>query len=161
MLIRGRARLLGDDVSGAQIMPSKYLAGMVSPEALVRYLFEPVRADLGPSLEPGDIIVAGENFGGGSSREMAPRTMKQAGIPCVVAKSFGRSFYRSGINLGILPVESRIEVREMDLLEIDPKEGIITVNGDVTYPFQKYPLLMLDIILEGGLLNYYQKHGAL
>ncbi len=160
-MIRGRARLIGDDVSGAQIMPSKYLANMLPPEELIQYLFEPVRADLGPSLEPGDIIVAGENFGGGSSREMAPRAMKQAGIPCVIARSFGRAFYRHGINLGILPVESSIEVREMDLLEIDPEEGIITVNGNATYPFQKYPPLMLRIILEGGLLSYYQKHGAL
>ncbi len=160
-MIVGRARLIGDNIGGEQILNNVHLARGTAIKELVPYLFETCRPDLGPSLQKGDIIVAGENFGCGSSREHASLVLKEAGIPCVIAKSFARTFYRSGINLGILPIVCDIEAKELDTLEIDPVEGIILINHNRSQSFHKFPPLILSIIQEKGLLQYYKTHGTL
>jgi 3-isopropylmalate dehydratase small subunit len=105
--------------------------------------------------------VAGKYFGFGSSGQPAPLTLKAAGIPCIVARSFARTFYRTGVNLGVLPIECELAAEEFDTLEIDPEEGKLIVNHERVYTFHRFPPLLLDIIREKGLLNYYKTHGML
>lgn len=132
-MIEGRARLLGDNVSGDQIIGGQYLGG-APPEELAGHLFESCRPDLAQSLQPEDILVAGENFGCGSSREQILLVMKAAGIRCVVARSFSRNFYRGGVNLGILPIVCAPRVEECDRLTVDVEAGI-KCGGEGGLPF--------------------------
>lgn len=158
--IKGRARLLGDHVSGDHIISSTYLSGGYSMEELLPHAFEACRSDLGPSLKPGDIIVAGENFGCGSSREHGILLMKTAGISCVIAKSFARSAYRACINLGLLPIEGCCKTRELQEIKIDTEQGYVKA-GEEMITITAYPQKIMDIIREGGLLDYYRNHGGL
>lgn len=122
--IKGRVWRFGDHVDTDQIIPAERLISQ-NNDRLGEYLFEKVRPDMIKGVSKGDIIVAGKNFGCGSSREHAPRAIKQAGITCVVAESFARIFYRNSINVGMLPIECRIEAEEGDVLTLNLKSGRI------------------------------------
>jgi 3-isopropylmalate dehydratase small subunit len=164
-MISGRARLIGDNISTPDIVNDAHLIKHMATGAafteLVPYLFATCKPDLGSTLQKGDIIVAGENFGFGSSHEAVPLTLKAAGIPCIIARSFARTFYRAGINLGILPIECKVDAKELDTLEIDPEAGKLIVNHDRVYTFHQFSPLILSIIHEKGLLNYCKTHGIL
>lgn len=160
-MFKGRARILGDNISGDYIISKEYIRAGYPLEEMVKYLFQVPRPDLGPTLMPGDIIVGGWNFGCGSSREFVMLLLKEAKIECVVAKSFARGFFRACINQGIMPVECDINAAEYDELAIDVEAGTIAVNGQKKYEFRQLPVLMNDIILEGGLIPYYVKHQGL
>lgn len=149
----GRVWTLGDDIDTDIIIPTEYLA-LKTIEEMKQYGFSPLRPELAAKIEVGDIIVAGKNFGCGSSREQAPEVIKALGIKCIVAKSFARIFFRNSINNGLLLIE------QPDLYD-DVKEGdviTVTVNQEIDYQGRKYPIASLpenlvEIIQAGGLVK--------
>ncbi len=165
MIIRGNAWVLGDDISTDHIISGKYRFESLSLEDLLPHVFEEVIPSFYRSVKKGDIIVAGKNFGIGSSREHAPLLLKMAGISAVVAKSFGRIFYRNCINIG-LPVLTANLIPEVtangDLIEVDLDRGIVAnLTKKVEERFVQYPKEILDIILNGGVIEYMKKKGVL
>ena len=153
----GKVWVLGDDIDTDIIIPTEYLA-LKTIEDMKQYGFSPLRPELAGQIQPGDIIVAGKNFGCGSSREQAPEVIKALGIPCIIAKSFARIFYRNALNNGLLLLE------QPELHDV-VKEGdtiTVTVNEDVDYNGKKYPIAslpenLMEIIEAGGLLNSLKK----
>ena len=127
-----------------------------------QYGFSPLRPELAGQIQPGDIIVAGKNFGCGSSREQAPEVIKALGIPCIIAKSFARIFYRNALNNGLLLLE------QPELHDV-VKEGdtiTVTVNEDVDYNGKKYPIAslpenLMEIIEAGGLVKAMRRRNGL
>ncbi len=157
----GRVWVLGDDIDTDIIIPTEYLA-LKTIEEMKQYGFSPLRPELAAQIQEGDIIVAGKNFGCGSSREQAPEIIKALGIACVVAKSFARIFFRNSINNGLLLIE------QPDLYD-DMTEGdtvTVTVNQDITYQDKQYPIASLpenlvEIIQAGGLVKAMRKLNGL
>ncbi|MDO4614389.1 MAG: 3-isopropylmalate dehydratase [Lachnospiraceae bacterium] len=157
MEFTGRVWLLGDDIDTDIIMPTEYLA-LKTVKDMCPYAFSPLRPELAGQIKPGDIIVAGKNFGCGSSREQAPEVIKALGISCVIARSYARIFFRNAINNGLLLIENDSlceDVKEGD--EITVKVGQeISLNGK-TYPISQLPQNLLDILEAGGLVRAMQK----
>src|SRR5512136_1311751 len=120
----GRAWVFGDNVDTDQIIPAEYLVTMDNSE-LAEHAFEKADPGFSRAVKPGDVIVAGRNFGCGSSREHAPRALMGAGVSCVVAKSFARIFYRNAINIGLPVVEADIRVERGDEVVIDLVRGVV------------------------------------
>ena len=156
----GKVWILGDDIDTDIIIPTEYLA-MKTIDDMKQYAFSPLRPELAGQIQKGDIIVAGKNFGCGSSREQAPEIIKALGIQCVIAKSFARIFFRNAINNGLLLIE------QPDLYD-DIKEGdTITVhNKHVDYNGKEYPIAALPenlmrIIQAGGLVGAMRKLNGL
>lgn len=157
----GRVWVLGDDIDTDIIIPTEYLA-LKTIEDMKKYGFSPLRPELAAEIEPGDILVAGKNFGCGSSREQAPEVIKALGIRCVIAKSFARIFFRNGINNGLLLIDQ-------PNLSDDVKEGdriTVTVNQDVDYKGKRYPIASLpenlvEILEAGGLVKAMRRRNGL
>ncbi len=152
----GKVWLLGDDIDTDIIIPTEYLA-LPGIEDMKQYGFSPLRPDLAGRIQKGDIIVAGKNFGCGSSREQAPEIIKALGISCVIAKSYARIFFRNSINNGLLLIENdRIQdhVKEGDSLTVDMGRALI--HEGVSYPIQSLPDNLMDIISAGGLVRAMQ-----
>lgn len=157
----GRIWTLGDDIDTDIIIPTEYLA-MKTIDDMKQYAFSPLRPDLAAQICEGDILVAGKNFGCGSSREQAPEIIKALGIRCVIAKSFARIFFRNSINNGLLLIE------QPDLYD-EIKEGdtiTVTVNEHVDYHGRRYPIASLpdnlvDIIRAGGLVKAMRRLNGL
>jgi 3-isopropylmalate/(R)-2-methylmalate dehydratase small subunit len=148
--ISGRVRRFGDDVDTDQIIPAEYLLSE-NLDHLGDFAFSKARPDL--DLKQNDIIVAGKNFGCGSSREHAPLALKQAGVACVVAESFGRIFFRNSINIGLPVVEcDATDLNEGDTVAVDLAGGVIRCGGR-EYRFEKLPDFLMRIIDAGGLMN--------
>lgn len=160
MSIRGRAWTFGRDIDTDVIIAARYLT-MKTPEELGRHLMEDLDPSFPTKVRTGDIIVAQENFGCGSSREHAPMAIKGAGIALVVAKSFARIFYRNAFNTG-LPImvapEAVDGISQGDELEIDPAEGVIkNLTTGVTYRAEPIPEFMRALVAAGGLLPYLKQ----
>ena len=157
----GKVWVLGDDIDTDIIIPTEYLA-LKTIEDMKQYGFSPLRPELAGQIKTGDIIVAGKNFGCGSSREQAPEVIKALGIPCIIAKSFARIFYRNALNNGLLLLE------QPDLHDV-VKEGdtiTVAVNEDVDYKGTKYPIAslpenLMEIIEAGGLVKAMRKRNGL
>ena len=157
----GKVWVLGDDIDTDIIIPTEYLA-LKTIEDMKQYGFSPLRPELAGQIQPGDIIVAGKNFGCGSSREQAPEVIKALGIPCIIAKSFARIFYRNALNNGLLLLE------QPELHDV-VKEGdtiTVTVNEDVDYNGKKYPIAslpenLIEIIEAGGLVKAMRRRNGL
>ena len=149
----GKVWVLGDDIDTDIIIPTEYLA-LKTIDDMKQYGFSPLRPELAGQIEKGDIIVAGKNFGCGSSREQAPSVLKALGVQAVVAKSFARIFYRNAINIG-LPVivckELPDAVNTGDEMELSLTEGVARANGS-TYSCTKLPEYMQNILNQGGLI---------
>ena len=146
----------GDDVNTDQLFPGKYTYTCSTPEEIRPHLLEDLDPDFADNVEAGDIILAGHNFGCGSSREQPVVGLKAAGIRAIVAKSFARIFYRAGLNQGLILVECPAAVEayeEGDSVEIDVGEGEVTVDGE-TFGFPPLPDRILAIREAGGLLPY-------
>ena len=157
----GKVWVLGDDIDTDIIIPTEYLA-LPSVEDMKQYGFSPLRPELAGQIKEGDIIVAGKNFGCGSSREQAPEIIKALGIQCVIAKSFARIFFRNSINNGLLLIEnSDIQdvVKEGDSLTVTLGENIFYQGKD--YPIASLPDNLMDIINAGGLVKAMQKRNGL
>ena len=124
---------------------------------------ENIRPGFAEKVKPGDLIVAGRNFGCGSSREQAPRVLKELGISCIVAKSFARIFFRNAVNVG-LPViecpEAAESADEGDIVEVDLSKGIVrNLSKGLEFRARPLPDFMLRILEDGGLTEHYRKHG--
>jgi 3-isopropylmalate dehydratase small subunit len=149
---KGKAWRFGDHVDTDQIIPADRLISENNSH-LGDFLFERVRPDMTKSVKKGDIIVAGKNFGCGSSREHAPRSIRQAGVDCVIAESFARIFYRNSINIGLVLVECKIDAKEDDIVSVDVDKGKVrneTTGKEWTFP--EYPQYVKDLISSGGLM---------
>lgn len=156
-LLRGKVWTFGDDIDTDAIIPARYL-NTSEPAELARHCMEDADPDFPRKVTPGDMIVAGKNFGCGSSREHAPLALKTAGIACVIAESFARIFYRNAINIG-LPIlespEAAAALRESDQVEIDLAEGEITeLAGKKKFKAIAFPPFMQEIMAAGGLVNF-------
>lgn len=156
-----RVWLLGDDIDTDIIIPTDYMA-LPTVEDMKKYAFSPLRPELAGMIEAGDVIVAGNNFGCGSSREQAPEIIKALGIRAVIAGSFARIFFRNAINNGLLLIENRElagDVKEGDHITVNVGECI--VYGDKKYPVSKLPDNLLEILNAGGLTNAMRKRNGL
>jgi 3-isopropylmalate/(R)-2-methylmalate dehydratase small subunit len=161
MMLKGSAFKFGDGVSTDLIIPGRYAQLRSNLQELAKHVMEDANPNFASEVKPGDIIVAGANFGLGSSREHAPLVIKLAGVSAVLAKSVARIFFRNAINQG-LPVlicdTDRIDAG--DKLEVNLAKGTITdLNNGNLVTFGKIPPVMLDILSEGGLIPYINKNG--
>jgi 3-isopropylmalate/(R)-2-methylmalate dehydratase small subunit len=156
-MIRGRVWKFKDDVDTDQIIPARYLV-TTDPRELAKHVMEDADPTFPSKVKEGDILVAGKNFGCGSSREHAPLAIKGAGIAAVVAESFARIFFRNAINLGLLIIESPEAAREAeegDVLEIDINQGVIrNVTKNKEYKIKPLPENLQAILKAGGLMEY-------
>ena len=155
-----RAWVFGDDISTDAIIPGRYLVKWQSSE-LAKHAMEGADPEFARKVQRGDVIVAGKNFGCGSSREHAPIALKAAGVSAVVAESFARIFYRNAINQG-LPVLTCPDVsrgfKSGDKVEIDTKKGIVrNLNTGKAFNAEPLPGFVLEILDAGGLLSYLKR----
>ena len=153
--------MLGDEIDTDIIIPTEYLA-LKTIDDMKQYSFSPLRPELAGQIEKGDIIVAGKNFGCGSSREQAPEIIKALGISCVIAKSFARIFFRNSINNGLLLIEQpdlHDDIKEGDTITVKMNEHV-DYNGK-TYPIAALPENLMDIIQAGGLVKAMRKRNGL
>lgn len=158
--ITGKVWRFGDDVDTDAIIPARYL-NTSDPAELAKHCMEDADPSFSSKLSPGDIIVAGKNFGCGSSREHAPLAIKAAGIACVIAESFARIFYRNAINIG-LPIlespEASQNLKEGEQAEVDLEKGEIrALSGGESYNAVPFPPFMQELIAMGGLINYVRQ----
>ena len=155
--IQGRVWTFGENIDTDLIIPGRYLRTF-NPQDLAEHVLEGERPDFTHNVKKGDVIVADENFGCGSSREQAPVAIKAAGVDAIIAKSFARIFYRNAINIGLPVIKADIKASDEDIVSVDLSEGIIrneTTGEDVEFePFKDF---MLEILEDGGLVNHYLK----
>ena len=157
-IIKGRVFKFGDNIDTDQIYPGRFL-DISEHSEIAEHAMEGVDPDFTEKITEGDIIVAGNNFGCGSSREHAVITLKEAGISAVIASSFARIFYRNAINLGLPVIEIKdMEVKEKEELTIDINNSTIIKENDERYSFMSFPKQILDILETGGIINYYKKN---
>lgn len=152
--LRGRAWVFRHNVDTDQIIPAEYLVTM-NNSSLARHAFERALPRFSKDVRVGDIIVAGRNFGCGSSREHAPRALIGAGISCVIAESFARIFFRNAINIGLPVIEANLAARNGDIVLIDLAKG--TVKNERTgesIQFQAFPPFVMMLMEKGGLIPY-------
>lgn len=160
MIIKGRVWKFKDNIDTDVIIPARYL-NTSDPKELSLHCMEDYDSEFVKKINQGDIIVAGRNFGCGSSREHAPIALKAAGVSCIIAKSFARIFFRNSINIGLPIFESEemaVQCSEGDLLEVDTVKGIIkNINKDKTYKLKPLPAFIQNIISLGGLKEYVKE----
>jgi len=160
MKVSGKAVIFGDDVNTDVIIPSKYLTSL-DPKELAKHAMEGLDPGFAEKAKEGVILVAGKNFGCGSSREQAPLALKYAGVKCVLADFFARIFYRNAINIGLPVLESPSiseEVEEGDLLTVDLEEGkIVNVTRNKVIDALKLPDFILEILKDGGLIEHLRR----
>lgn len=157
----GKIWVLGDDIDTDIIIPTEYLA-LKTVQDMAPYAFSPLRPELAGKIKPGDILVAGKNFGCGSSREQAPEIIKCLGVKCVIAKSFARIFFRNSINNGLLLIENDTlfdVVKEGDEITVTINEAI-EHNGN-RYAIASLPQNLVDIINAGGLVKAMRRLNGL
>lgn len=157
MNFQGTVHKFGNDVNTDEIIPARYL-NTSDPKLLAAHVMEDADPKFPAQVKPGDILVAGRNFGCGSSREHAPLALKTAGVACVVAESFARIFYRNAFNIG-LPIlecpEAAAEVQAGEVLEIDAGAGTIrSRTTGRTYTASPIPPFMQELVAAGGLMEY-------
>lgn len=155
-----RVWVFGDDIDTDQIIPGRYSPYMTSEEELAQYAFIERRPDFAPNVRPGDVIVAGKNFGCGSSREYAPRALQKCGVAAIIAPSFARIFFRNAINLGIPLFEADLTGRVADgeAVTLDmARSQLITAHGAIDLPSP--PPFVRQIQAEGGIVAFVQKYG--
>ena len=160
MIIKGKVHKFGNDINTDDIIAAKYLVSTDEKE-LGRHCMENIAGDFASIVNKGDIIVAGKNFGCGSSREHAPRALKGCGIAAVVARSFAGIFFRNAINVGLpfLQLDDVDKIKDGDLLEIDLTGGIIkNLSTSQAYKTEPFPQFLQEIVKQGGLMNYIKKH---
>lgn len=160
MQFKGTVFRYGRDIDTDVIIPARYL-NTSDPAELAKHCLEDLDKTFVSRVKPGDIVVADENFGCGSSREHAPVCIKAAGVSCVIAKSFARIFYRNSINTGLAIMECPEAVdaiKQGDVVDVDADAGVITntTTGE-TFKAQPFPPFIREIIEEGGLINRTKK----
>ena len=163
MKLKGNVHKYGSDVNTDVIIPARYL-NVSEPEELARHCMEDLDADFINRVQQGDIIVAGTNFGCGSSREHAPMALKASGISCVIAQSFARIFYRNSLNIG-LPILECADAADKtdtgDIVEVELSTGeIVNTTKGLTFRAEPIPDFMLELIDAGGLIGYTKRRIA-
>jgi len=160
--VRGKVWKFGDNVDTDLIIAARYL-NTSEPSELAKHVMEDADPEFVSKMEPGDIIVAGENFGCGSSREHAPIALKAAGIAAVIAPTFARIFYRNAFNMGlpIFELPEAAEINEGDIVRIDMEKGeVIDETTGKSYKFIPIPEFMQELVDAGGLIEYAKKELA-
>ncbi|MBC7229404.1 MAG: 3-isopropylmalate dehydratase small subunit [Actinobacteria bacterium] len=162
MVLRGRAHVFGDDVNTDYIISGKYKFKTLDMDELACHCMEDLDPGFASRVEPGDFIVAGANFGCGSSREQAPLVIKHAGVGAVLARSFARIFFRNAVNKGLPVVEcDTAGIRDGDELEVDLAAGrVVNITRGTETEMVPLPPVMMDILSEGGLTEYLKNHGG-
>ncbi len=160
MKFQGKAHKFVSDVNTDYIISGRYKFKIQDPKELAKHVMEDLVPDFYKKVQKGDFIIAGRNFGCGSSREQAPLAIKYAGISAVLAKSFARIFFRNSINVGLMLLECDTgKISDGDFLTVDVKTGCIynkTKNEEI--PIKPLPDFMLKILKDGGLVNHFKKH---
>ena len=156
--IKGKVWNFGDNIDTDVIIPGRYLRTFDENELAVHVL-EGERADFTKGVQKGDIILAGDNFGCGSSRVQAAVAIKAAGVDVIIAKSFARIFYRNAINIGLPVVTADIEADDGDILSVDLEEGIIENQTKSTQvEIQPFNDFLFEILSDGGIVEHYLKN---
>jgi 3-isopropylmalate/(R)-2-methylmalate dehydratase small subunit len=155
MIFQGAAHVVGDDIDTDAILPGRYLT-LTDPAQLAQHVFEGIDPDFVSRVQPGDILIAGSNFGSGSSREHAPLGLKALGLSCVIAESFARIFYRNAVNLG-LPIlicpDAARAANPGDQVRVDTDTGTVEVAGQI-FRVQPFPPFVQALIAAGGLVPW-------
>ena len=155
----GRVWKYGDDVNTDVIFPGRHTYTLMTPEEMAKHAMEDLDPEFAKSVKPGDVVVAGKNFGCGSSREQAAACLRAAGVKAVVAKSFARIYFRNAINLGLAVLqcaEASDALASGDPVEVDFAAGVIK-SGDRTFKFFPLPEAVIGIVNAGGLIEYAKK----
>jgi len=160
-MIEGRARVFGDDINTDYIITSRRKRESLDPQVLRRYLFEEVDPSFAATVEPGDLIVAGKNFGCGSAMEVAVTVVLGAGIKAVLAQGFSRTYFRNAVNNGLLPlICDTSRIREGDRLSVRDDQGLMVRNettGEISTA-APVPKIMMEILECGGLVPYFRRY---
>lgn len=164
MTIRGRAHRFdpNDDINTDYIISGRYKFKIDDMDELAKHVMEDISPEFASRVNAGDVVVAGVNFGCGSSREQAPRALKAAGISAVVAKSFARIFYRNSFNIGLPLIECDTDwIKDGDIVGIDLEGGLVSVDGSGrSVSFSPLPKTMRILLADGGLVPHLKKHGG-
>jgi 3-isopropylmalate/(R)-2-methylmalate dehydratase small subunit len=164
MKLAGKARRLkqNDDINTDYIISGRYKFKIQDPNELAKHVMEDLDPSFSSRIQKGDFIVAGKNFGCGSSREQAPQAIKFSGIAAVIAKSFARIFYRNSFNLGLPAIEADTDnIQEGDELEVDLDSGIIrNRTKKLEIKIAAVPKTMQTLLEDGGLVEHFKKHGG-
>lgn len=158
--MKGKVWKFGDDISTDLIAPGRYFHLRSQLEQLARHVLEDADPDFSNKVQPGDFVVAGKNFGCGSSREHAAIIIKMAGVNAVIAKSFARIFYRNAINVGLTVVECDTDkINNGDELKVHLEEGMVkNLTRNTAIDFHPLPKFMVSILSDGGLVEHVKKH---
>jgi methanogen homoaconitase small subunit len=159
IMIKGKAWIYGDDVDTDVIIPGKYLRTK-DTRVWAQHAMEGLDPQFAVQVQKGDIIVAGRNFGSGSSREQAPRALKEAGVAVVVARSFARIFYRNAINVGLPLIEADVTCCAGETVVVDLKAGTVRV-ADKVYQGTRLPDFLMEILEDGGLVAHRRRQKGL
>jgi 3-isopropylmalate/(R)-2-methylmalate dehydratase small subunit len=160
----GKSWKFGDDVNTDIIISGKYKLSITDLDQLSKHAMEAAMPDFAEKVQKGDYVVAGKNFGCGSSREQAPLVLMHLGVSAVIAKSFARIFYRNALNIGLPAVECEQadRISEGNLLEVDLAKGVVrNISKGESYAVKPFPPQLRVILSEGGLVSYVKKHGKL
>lgn len=151
-----------DDINTDYIISGRYKFKIDDMNELAKHVMEDIDAEFAKSVKKGDFIVAGRNFGCGSSREQAPRALKAAGVSAVIAKSYARIFYRSSFNIGLPLIECDTDwIKKGESLEADLDQGIVTsIDTGISVHIAKMPGTMQVLLKDGGLIPHIKKHGG-
>ena len=159
--MQGKAFKFGDNISTDHIAPGRLFHLRSDLQEFSKHVLEDADENFAKNMKKGDFVVAGNNFGLGSSREHAPQIIKIAGVGAVIAKSFARIFYRNAINIGLLAIECDTDaIDDGDELELDIEKGIITdlTNGSIIQ-IEPLPPVMIKLLKDGGLVEHIKKNG--
>ncbi len=162
MKLKGKTHKVGDDINTDLIISGRYKFKTLDDRELAKHVMEDLDPEFYKKIEKGDFIVAGKNFGCGSSREQAPLAIKYAGISTVVAKSFARIFFRNSINIGLPVIECKEtdKIDSGDELELDMEKGsVIDKTKNIEMRTTPLPRFMLKILQDGGLVAHFRKYG--
>ncbi len=159
-VLTGMAHVYGDNIDTDRIIPGKYTKTL-DISHLAAHVLEDLDPEFRSRVKPGDILVAGDNFGCGSSREQAPMAIKAAGVSVVIANYFARIFYRNAINIGLPAIEvGEHDIKSGDQLQVDLANGMVrNLTTSRSYQATRMPQVMIDILNCGGLVNYLRRYG--
>jgi 3-isopropylmalate/(R)-2-methylmalate dehydratase small subunit len=163
MRLKGKSIKLGDNINTDFIISGRYKFSIVDMKELAKHIMEDIDPDFPKKIVAGgSMIVAGSNFGMGSSREQAPLVIKESGLVAVLAKSFARIFYRNSFNVGLPLIETDTDkIDEFDVLDIDLDKGlVINLTKNTELNIKPLPVFMQDLLREGGAVNHFKKYGA-
>jgi 3-isopropylmalate/(R)-2-methylmalate dehydratase small subunit len=151
-----------DNINTDYVISGRYKFRIQDPKELSRHIFEDIDPEFAARVKSGDILVAGENFGCGSSREQAPQALKTAGFYAVAAKSFARIFYRNAFNIGLLLVECNTGfIDDGDTLELDINKGTLKdVSKGLSFDIKQIPQVMRKLLEDGGVIEHFRKYGG-